>query len=152
MTQNRREIKTVKTEDLYLKAMAQITCAYHSSSQQIKDLLTLYAITPQQYNVLKILKNQYPSPCTINLIKSKIVDQVTDASRLVERLIFKHYIEKKINTYDKRAVDIILTEKGLALLKKIDREVSFASIVSSRLSEDEVLALNMLLEKLNGCG
>lgn len=148
MIQQTREIKPVAIENVFQRALVNIIYTYHANSGHIKDRLAPFVITPQQYNVLRILKHQYPSPATINFIKSKIIDQVTDASRIVDRLIFKGFIAKKANDYDKRAVDIILTEKGMALLRKIEREVDFTTILSPNLSEDEAVQLCGLLEKL----
>lgn len=148
MTQAKQETKSPTTENLFHQALANIIFAYHWSSQQIKNNLAPYDITPQQFHVLKILKSQYPSPATINLIKSRIIDQMSDASRIVDRLIFKGYLEKTANHYDKRAVDIMITPKGLHLLKKIEKEVDFAFLISSKLGEEEAAQLSFLLEKI----
>jgi DNA-binding MarR family transcriptional regulator len=142
------EPKTTSTDNIYLEALVNIIYTYQYTGQQIRDLLEPYDITQQQYNVLRILKGQYPSPCTINLIKSKILDKMCDVSRIVDRLMYKGYIEKTINNYDKRAVDIVLAEKGLALLKKVAREVDFSMVIAPKLSAEEVDQLNYLLSKV----
>jgi len=148
MTQQPKEERIDKVSPVFTQTLHHIVFAYHFSCQYIKDTLQPYGITPQQYNVLKILRTQYPSPSTINLIKSRIIDQMSDASRIVDRLIFKGYLEKKTNPYDKRAVAIIITEKGLSLLKKVDRETDLSSVVSTYLTEEEALQLNSLLTKM----
>jgi DNA-binding MarR family transcriptional regulator len=148
--QLKKEIKIAKFENIFQQTLINIIFTYHWSSQQIKDILIPYSITQQQYNVLRILRAQYPSPSTINLIKSRILDKMSDTSRIVDRLISKGYLEKKANSYDKRAVDIIISDKGLGLLKKIDKEIDFSTLVVPKLNEDEANQLNFLLDKLRG--
>lgn len=149
MTQLRRAINVNRFENNQEQTIVNIIYTYHLISQKIKDRLAPHHITPQQYNVLRILKAQYPSPATINFIKTRILDKMSDTSRIVDRLIQKGLVEKKINAYDKRAVDIIITDTGLALLKKIGKEVSFVDIICNALNEDEEKQLNSLLDKLN---
>lgn len=148
MTQLQNEITISKFENIFHQALVSIVFTYHWSSQEIKNILAPYDITAQQLNVLRILRSQYPSPSTINLIKSRIIDQMSDISRIVDRLIYKGYLEKTANTYDKRAVDIIITDKAMVLLKKMDKEVDFTALVSSNLTQEEAVQLNFLLEKM----
>jgi DNA-binding MarR family transcriptional regulator len=148
MIQLQNEPRTTTSDNIYLEALVNIIYTFQYTGQQIKELLEPYDITQQQYNVLRILRGQYPSPSTINLIKSKILDKMCDVSRIVDRLIYKGYIDKTINIYDKRAVDIVLAEKGLSLLKKMDREVDFSIVIAPKLSEDEIDQLNYLLTKV----
>lgn len=139
--------KEPQAESIYQQALVNIVLACQYACQQIKNKLEPYAITQQQYNVLRILKMQYPSACTINMIKSKIQDKMCDVSRIVDRLIEKGYLEKTINYHDKRAVDIVLADKGVNLLKKIDRDIDFSEVISTKLAEAEVLQLNEILQK-----
>lgn len=149
MTQLRRAINVTRFSNIHEQTIVNIIYTYHLINQKIKDQLAPYHITPQQYNVLSILKVQYPSPSTINFIKSRILDKMSDTSRIVDRLIQKELVAKKINSYDKRAVDIIITDTGLALLKKISKEVMFADLICNSLNDEEAKQLNILLEKLS---
>lgn len=145
-----KEIKTSKFESSFQQALVNVIFTYHWSSQQIKNALTPFDITQQQYNVLRILRGQYPSPCTINLIKSRILDKMSDTSRIVDRLIQKSYVKKSVNHHDKRAVDIIISDKGLSLLKKMDKEVDFSKFISPNITAEEADQLNVLLDKMRG--
>lgn len=71
-----------------------------------------------------------------------------DASRIVDRVVQKEWVIKKVNHYDKRAVDVIISDKGLALLSKLDEEISLSAIISPKLSHDEAVQLNVLLDKI----
>ncbi|MCX7723608.1 MAG: MarR family transcriptional regulator, partial [Verrucomicrobiae bacterium] len=86
----------------------------------MNNVLSKFDLTPQQFNLLRILRGQYPSPASISLIKERMLDKMSDASRLVDRLIQKKLVERKICSQDRRKVDVIITRKGLKLLEKID--------------------------------
>lgn len=145
-----KETKTQKSENIFQKTLINITHTFHWSSQQVKDTLLPFDITQQQYNVLKIIRNQYPSPSTIGLIQAKIVDKMSDTSRIVDRLIQKGYVKKTINTYDKRAVDIIISDAGLSLLKEINKKIDFSTLIAPNLTPEEAERLNLLLDKMRG--
>ena len=105
-------------------------------------------VTVQQYNVLRILRGQYPNPCNIKLIKERMLDRMSDASRIVDKLFTKQLLLRKECPNDRRSVDIIITDKGLELLKSLDYidELSKENIKS--LNDDEINTLNNLLDKL----
>ena len=150
MIQLKKQIKVPKFENEYEQTLANIFFTHHWGNQKIKELLEPFQITQQQYSVLKILKNRYPSPSTINLIKSQTMDKMSDTSRIVDRLIQKGFVDKTENSYDKRAVDIMVADKGLTLLKKMDKNIDFAKLISSNISKEEAIQLNKLLDKLRG--
>jgi len=109
-----------------------------------------YDITTQQFNVLRILRGQHPRPSTVSFVKETMLDKMCDASRIVDRLLQKELIIKHNNNRDKRAVDIIISDKGLSLLEKIDSEVSISDIISENLTLKEAQELNQLLDKIRG--
>ncbi|RZL34425.1 MAG: MarR family transcriptional regulator [Pedobacter sp.] len=150
MVQLQKEVKASKFENIFQQALVNVIFTYHWSTKNVKEALEPYDITQQQYNVLRILRGQYPSPATVNLIKTRILDKMSDTSRIVDRLIQKGYVDKSINNYDKRAVDIIISDKGLTLLKKMDKEVDFSSFIAPNLTEAEAEQLNILLDKMRG--
>ena len=150
MTQLKNEVKTSKFENVFQQSLVNVTFTYHWSNQKIKVILQPYEITVQQFNVLRILRGQYPSPATVNLVKNRVLDKMSDVSRIIDRLIQKNFVVKTINAYDKRAVDIMIADKGLALLKKMDKEVDFSSFVAPNLTSKEAEQLNILLDKMRG--
>lgn len=146
--QLQKETKTSKFENIYLQAIVNVLYTYNWCNEGLKNIICPYDITTQQFNVLRILRGQYPQPCTISLIKSRMLDRMCDASRIVDRLLQKELILKKINTLDRRAADILISSKGLKLLHKMDREVSIAGLISSNLTDQEAQQLNDLLDKM----
>jgi DNA-binding MarR family transcriptional regulator len=84
------------------------------------------------------------------MIKERMLDKMSDASRITDRLIQKGLITRCTNKTDRRAVDIMISEKGLSLLKKLDSDMSAADIIKDNLSEAEAKQLNTLLDKFRG--
>jgi len=113
-------------------------------------LLKPYKITGQQFNVLRILRGQHPNPVNIKLIRERMLDKMSDASRIVEKLRVKGYIERNISADDRRACDVKITEKGLKLLADIDKLDPEFEKNFSALEENEIKELNRLLDKLRG--
>lgn len=142
------EQKAPRYESVFQQAMVNVFFTHNYCNEKMKQALLPYEITTQQFNVLRILRGQYPKPCTVNLLKSRMLDKMCDASRIVDRVVQKEWVIKKVNHYDKRAVDVVISDKGLALLRKLDEEVSLSSIISPRLSEEEAVQLNQLLDKI----
>lgn len=150
MIQLQKETNAPRYESIFHEAMVNLAFTQNWCNDQVKQAVSEYDITNQQFNVLRILRGQHPDPSTINLLKSRMLDKMCDASRIVDRLVQKDLICKKTNAYDKRAVDILINEKGLALLKKMDKEMSLSAILSANLTHQEAEQLTSLLEKARG--
>lgn len=148
--QLQEETHTSRFESELQQAIVNVLFTYTWCIDQLKQVIAPYDITTQQFNILRILRGQYPNPSTINLLKNRMLDKMCDASRIVDRLVQKDLALKNTNLSDKRAVDILISEKGLALLKKMDAEVSVSELIAANLSNEEAGQLNMLLDKMRG--
>lgn len=109
-----------------------------------------YNITTQQYNILRILRGQYPKPTTVSLLKGRMLDKMSDASRLVERLRTKDLVERNHCKEDRRRAEVIITEKGLKLLEELDSIDESIKNLFSNISEEEAKAVNVIFDKLRG--
>ncbi len=145
-----KELKISKFESAHQQAIVNIFFTYNWCNDHMRKTMIPYDITIQQFNVLRILRGQSPKPSTINLLKERMLDKMSDASRIVDRLIQKGLVIKEMSSIDKRAVDILIARKGLLLLKQIDLEVDLSALVAPNLSEEEAIQLNMLLDKMRG--
>ncbi|MCX2480129.1 MarR family transcriptional regulator [Pedobacter sp. MC2016-15] len=145
-----KETKAPRYESAYHEAIVNVSYTHNWCNDKVKQAVSPYDITSQQFNVLRILRGQFPNPSTINLVKSRMLDKMCDASRIVDRLVHKDLVIKNVSNYDKRAVDILINDKGLKLLKKIDSEVSLSEILSPNISEAEAEQLIALLIKARG--
>lgn len=144
------EIKQTKPfRDEFQKLEVNLVFTYHWLQARVAVLLSETDITLQQYNILRILRGQYPNPATIMLLKERMLDRECDASRLVDRLVQKDLVSREICPDDRRKVDVLITQKGLDLLKTIDKRSSFIQSHNT-ISETEAANLNLLLDKLRG--
>jgi DNA-binding MarR family transcriptional regulator len=108
-----------------------------------------FDITMQQYNILRILRGQYPKAANINTLKERMLDKMSDVSRLVERLRKAGLVERKSSEIDRRAVDVQITAKGLSLLEIVDKDLpDLEDSLKESLSEEEITTLNSLLDKV----
>lgn len=116
--------------------------------EQIRTHLEKYEITQQQYNVMRILRGQYPEVISTSDIRDRMVDRAPDTSRIVDRLVLKGYAEKSTCASDKRRVDVKISKKGLKLLEVIDQDNMRIEHFVSKLSSEEARELNRLLDVL----
>ncbi len=107
-------------------------------------------LTPQQFNILRILRGQHPEAVSINTIKERMLDKNSDVSRIVERLRVKKLIERKPCKADRRQMDVRITQAGLDLLAYFDRREDEMAWFKGNLNESEAQTLNELLDKLRG--
>lgn len=145
-----KEIRSSKFEDDYQKSIINLIFTYNWLTTVLKKKLGKYHVTLQQFNVLRILRGQYPNPATVNLIRERMLDKMSDASRIVDRLIQKGLVTRCTNASDRRAVDIRISDKGLDLLKKMDKDMTAADIVKENLTIAEAAQLSDLLDKFRG--
>jgi len=144
------EIKQKEFKNEYAKGVVNLIYTFNWLEAQTKDFLKQFDITSQQFNILRILRGQHPNPATINLLKERMLDKMCDASRMVERLKSKNLVERQVCETDRRAVDIIITKKGLELLLKIDKEMPNYEKILGNLDSSEIKQLNLFLDKLRG--
>lgn len=112
-----------------------------------KKFLKPYGISPEQYNVLRILRGQHPKPASINLLNERMLDRMSNVSRLVEKLRVRELIKRRECSNDRRQVDITITDKGLQLLARLDNDILLLEEKFKTLSMDEAMELNKLLDK-----
>jgi DNA-binding MarR family transcriptional regulator len=145
-----KEIFSNKFENNHQKAIVNLIYTYGWITNLLKQQLNKYKITLQQYNILRILRGQHPNPATINMLKERMLDKMSDASRIVDRLEQKELVNRFINTKDRRAVDILITKKGLDLLLKLDVEMSSKNFLDENINSTEAGILSDLLDKMRG--
>ena len=142
------EIKQSKFRNEYHKLAVNVIYTYGWLMNHQSKLLCNYGVTSNQYNILRILRGQHPNPASINLLKERMLDKMSDASRLVERLRAKGLVERNLSQEDRRRVDVVITENGLKLLNQIDKLNDKADSFFKNLTLGETHKLNELLDKL----
>jgi len=131
-----------------VKAEIGLIYVSYMLSHSMDSLFKNYSITSQQYNVLRILRGQYPNPSNINLIKDRMLDRMSDASRIVDRLVKQTLVTKQPNPIDKRNADVMITDAGLGLLRQIDEQMQHTESLLQELSVKEVDTLNVLIDRI----
>jgi DNA-binding MarR family transcriptional regulator len=145
-----QEIQSTKFEDNYHKLTINISYTYGWITNITREKFEKYNLTSQQFNILRILRGQYPNPATINLLKERMIDKMSDASRIVDRLIQKGMVSRCTNKKDRRAVDIRISDQGLEILSKMDQEFKARDFLKDNLTEEEAGQLSDLLDKMRG--
>ncbi len=144
------EIVQREFQSEYHKAVVNIVFTYNwIMEKQIKQLKP-YDITIQQYNILRILRGQHPNPATVKMIKQRMLDKMSDVSRLVEKLRLKDLVNRQICESDRRNVDVYISDKGLELLSELDPKEKEMEKFMANLDEVEIKLLNTYLDKLRG--
>lgn len=129
------------------KSVVNIIFTGNWMMQQMHDLLKPFGLTPQQYNVLRILRGQQNNPMTVLAITERMMDKMSNASRLVDKLLDKNLVLRRECPKDRRAVDVIILPAGMTLLAEIDQvqkqwEMSFGGIGADKMDQ-----LNILLDE-----
>jgi DNA-binding MarR family transcriptional regulator len=130
------------------KLMVNIAYTHSYLAGIINNDLKPFGISAEQYNVLRILRGVHPVSLSVGAITERMINKMSNASRLAEKLRKKGFVERKISEEDKRLVDITITKKGLRLLKQIDQELSDIQNIFGHLAVDEVELVNTILDKL----
>lgn len=109
-----------------------------------------HGITPEQFNVLRILRGSHPQKMRLADITARMIDKSSNCTRLVEKLRQKGLVTREICEGNRRQVDIGITTKGLALLKQIDKESDAWIATLKNVTQSEAKEINRLLDKLRG--
>jgi DNA-binding MarR family transcriptional regulator len=136
----------------WIKAHVNLIFTESHIKAQIKKLADEYGITPQQYNVLRILRGQHPEFTTVSVIRDRLIDKMSDTSRIVDRLTEKKLVDKHPCKHDRRLVDIRINHNGLALLAKMEDFEQKVTEMYYNLTEEEAQQLNTLLDKIREKG
>ena len=134
------------------KAMVNILYTHGWLMAKMKESMKEYDLTPQQFNVLRILRGAFPDPLSTLNIRNRMLDRMSDASRIVDRLCKKGLVKSSTCSFDKRKVDVSISEPGLALLTKIDNDKGDFKSVFNAVSEEDAKHLNETLDRLRDNG
>ena len=130
------------------KAAVNLLYTYNMVSGAIQKILNKEGLTMQQFNVLRILRGQHPGPATNSLIRERMIDKNSDVTRIIDRLLKSGHVERSLSRTDRRRVDIVITEKGMDALARIDTRNDELDAIMAALSVEEVGLLNNLLDKV----
>lgn len=142
------DIKQKSFKSEFSKAMVNLIYTNSWLNQQHVSLFKPYGVTTPQFNILRILRGQYPEPSTVNMLIDRMLDKSSNASRIVDKLEEKELVVRNKCSNDRRAVDVFISEKGLSLLEELDVEMEKMEGSLKKLSDEESSTLNRLLDKM----
>ncbi len=131
----------------YQKGIINFIYTYNWMNEKMKFIFDKEKITGQQFNILRILRGA-GNPLSTLQIRQRMLDKMSDTSRIVDRLVLKDLVKKNTCPSDKRLVDVSITDKGKKLLEKIDRYENEMDGIFGNLSAAEAKTLNNLLDKI----
>jgi DNA-binding MarR family transcriptional regulator len=144
-----QDIQT-KFRNEYHKAAVNVIYTFNWMTEQTKEIFASADITPQQFNILRILRGSLPNPLSTLQIRERMLDKMSDTSRIVDRLIAKGLVKKGTCKTDRRLVDVMITDKGKKVLEKLDQRQDEMDNVVANLSKKEAQTLSELLDKMRG--
>lgn len=142
------EIKQTHFKNNYQKAGINLIYTSTWFSEQIKLFLSKEDLTSQQFNVLRILRGSLPQPLSTLQIRERMLDKMSDTSRIVDRLVKKGLVCKGTCKEDKRLVDVTIVDEGLAVLKVIDAKEHEMYDFMNNISPEEAEILSTILDKI----
>jgi len=144
------DIRQSKFRNEHQKAGINMIYTYGWIMERQKQLFAIEDITPQQFNILRILRGSQPQPLSTLQIRERMLDKMSDTSRIVDRLITKGLVKKGISQTDRRLVDVIISKKGEKLLERMDKRQDDLDNITGNLSIKEAATLSRLLDKIRG--
>jgi MarR family 2-MHQ and catechol resistance regulon transcriptional repressor len=143
-----KDIQQAKFRNPQQKAAINLIYTLSWMKDKTKCIFEAEDITSQQFNILRILRGSFPQPLSTLQIRERMLEKMSDTSRIVDRLIAKGLVKKIICKNDRRLVDVIITDKGKKLLERLDARQDEIDGVLSNLSEKDANILSDLLDKI----
>ncbi len=144
------EIKQPRFSDPLEKAILNIRFTNGWLDQIILPTLKQYGLSEEQYNVLRILRGQHPNPSPLQLISERMLNRMSNVTRLVEKLRKSGFVTRDICPENRRKVDILITKKGLDLLEAAAPVLKEELHNYRHITAEEVDELNRILDKFRG--
>ncbi|MEY3441842.1 MAG: hypothetical protein RLZZ519_123 [Bacteroidota bacterium] len=145
-----KEIVQAKFKSSLQKGIVNIIYTSNWIHSRQAKVLKPFGLTIQQYNILRILRGQHPNPASITLLTERMLDKMSNASRLVEKLLAKGYVQRSVCPSDRRQVNVVISETGLEMLKQMEQVLDSFETNLQSLTDEELETLSNLLDRLRG--
>lgn len=118
-------------------------------SEQVR-LFKPYGISPEQYNILRILRGA-KEKMNMNCVKDRMIDRAPNATRLTDKLITKGLVVRERSETDRRVVFVSISEQGSQLLKDLDVQTRGSAMrTMQHFTENDAQELNRILDAVRG--
>jgi len=142
-------LKATNTMTPSKKLVLNLIVTANHISDKVQESIKPFGISPQQFNVLRILRGQKGNPANLSTIQERMVTKMSNTTRLVDKLVEKGLSERIVCPSNRRKIEIRITEKGLQLLKELDPIIEkVENTFSENLNEKEIESLNIKLNEL----
>ena len=130
------------------KTLLNVMYTQNVISEKFNEILKPFDLSPEQFNVLRILRGQKGKPANMSMIQERMIAKTSNTTRLVDKLLLKKLVLREVCSDNRRKMEITITEKGLSLLLQLDPLVeAHERSFSKNLTVAELEVLNELLEK-----
>jgi MarR family transcriptional regulator, 2-MHQ and catechol-resistance regulon repressor len=143
-----KDIQQTKFRNAHQKAAINLIYTLSWMRDKTRCIFDAEEITSQQFNILRILRGSFPQPLSTLQIRERMLEKMSDTSRIVDRLIAKGLVKKVTCKTDRRLVDVIITDKGKKLLERLDEKQDLIDGVLGNLSEKDANILSDLLDQI----
>ena len=141
-------IKSTKALDNSKKIILNLLYTQNVIADNFNEVLKPYDLSSEQYNVLRILRGQKGNPANMCVIQERMLAKTSNTTRLVDKLLLKKLVTRKVCPENRRKIEVLITEKGIAILTELDPKViEHEHLFSKNLNPEELDQLNQLLEK-----
>ncbi len=143
-----QDVKQAKFSSEFQKAMVNILFTSSWLGNRNTSYFKKFDISPEQFNVLRILRGSHPNPMRLADIAERMIERNSNCTRLVEKLRQKRMVNRQLCETNRRQVDISITSKGLKILEEIDQDNDYWTAAEKKITKVEARELNRILDKL----
>jgi DNA-binding MarR family transcriptional regulator len=141
-------LKSTVPMDNSKKIILNVLYTQNVITENFNEILKPHEISGEQYNVLRILRGQKGNPANMCLIQERMLAKTSNTTRLVDKLLLKKFVTRKVCLENRRKIEVLITQKGLDVLVALDPKViAHEEFFSQNLNAEEIVQLNQLLEK-----
>jgi len=141
-------VKSTVKMDISKKVVLNILYTQNIINDNFNEIMKPYDLSGEQYNVLRILRGQKGCPANMCLIQERMLAKTSNTTRLVDKLLIKEFVTRKVCPDNRRKIEVHITQKGLAVLTELDPKVcNHEQKFANNLTPDELEQINNLLEK-----
>ncbi len=144
-----KEVKQIKFQNEWHKLRVNLLFTANWLVEEVNTFLKPYGISQSQFNVLRIVRGSDPKkPLSVYEIRERLVNRMSDTSRMVARLEKMDLLERRPCKNDRRHKRVFMTEKGQALLAQIDEKMPSMDRITTGITPEEAEQISQLLEKM----
>jgi DNA-binding MarR family transcriptional regulator len=143
-----QQIQQSKFKDEYQKLLINLIFTGNYVTMHQTNVLKPFGLTPQQYNLLRILRGKHPQSISVGDVQERMIFPSSNVTRIMDRLIEKGLVLRTGNIKNRRIQDLNIHENGIALLAQIDGVYEQIIGVLTNLDKKEAELLNLLLDKI----